>query len=210
MKTLVGQKAPVFTAPAVVNGKEIVKNFDLEQFIGRKYIILFFYPKDFTFVCPTEIIAFQEKLEEFEKLNTQVIGCSVDSEETHWAWLQTERNKGGIKGVTYPLVSDFSKTISMAYGVLGGEYTYDEEGNVIFEGEPVAYRGLFFIDKNGIIRHIVINDLPIGRSVDEALRIVKAWQYFEQHGEVCPANWKEGAKTFKPTHEDVAHYLSEK
>lgn len=210
MKTLVGQKAPVFTAPAVVNGKEIVKNFDLEQFIGRKYIILFFYPKDFTFVCPTEIIAFQEKLEEFEKLNTQVIGCSVDSEETHWAWLQTERNKGGIKGVTYPLVSDFSKTISMAYGVLGGEYTYDEEGNVIFEGEPVAYRGLFFIDKNGIIRHIVINDLPIGRSVDEALRIVKAWQYFEQHGEVCPANWKEGEKTFKPTHEDVAHYLSEK
>lgn len=210
MKTIVGSKAFLFVAPAVINGNEIVKNFDLSHYLGKKYIVLFFYPKDFTFVCPTEIIAFQEKLEEFEKLDTVVIGCSVDSEETHWAWLQTDLNKGGIKGVTYPLVSDFSKTISMAYGVLGGQYVYDDDGNVSFDGIPVAYRGLFLIDKEGIIRHSVINDLPIGRNVEEILRIVKAWQYFEKHGEVCPANWREGEKTFKPTHEDVANYLIQK
>jgi peroxiredoxin (alkyl hydroperoxide reductase subunit C) len=210
MSTLVGKKAPLFSAKAVVNGYEIVNDFSLEQFIGKKYVLFFFYPLDFTFVCPTEIIAFQEKAEEFEKRNTVVIGCSIDSDQSHWAWLQTEQNKGGIKGVKYPLVSDLSKTISMNYGVLGGEYVYDENGEMLYEGLPVAYRGLFIMDKNGIVRHQLVNDLPLGRSVDEALRVIDALQYFEEYGEVCPANWKKGEKAMKATHEGVADYLSNK
>jgi len=210
MSTLVGKKAPIFSAKAVVNGYEIVNDFSLEQFIGKKYVLFFFYPLDFTFVCPTEIIAFQEKAEEFEKRNTVVIGCSIDSDQSHWAWLQTEQNKGGIKGVKYPLVSDLSKTISMNYGVLGGEYVYDENGEMLYEGLPVAYRGLFIMDKNGIVRHQLVNDLPLGRSVDEALRVIDALQYFEEYGEVCPANWKKGEKAMKATHEGVADYLSNK
>jgi peroxiredoxin 2/4 len=210
MTTLVGKKAPVFNAKAVVNGHEIVDGFSLEQYLGEKYVIFYFYPLDFTFVCPTEIIAFQEKLEEFEKLNTVVIGCSVDSEQSHWAWLQTEQNKGGIKGVKYPLVADLDKTISMKYGVLGGEYVYNDEGEVEFEGIPVSYRGLFLIDKDGIIRHQLVNDLPLGRNVDEAIRMVEALQCFEEVGEVCPANWKKGDKTMQATHDGVADYLGKK
>lgn len=210
MTTVVGKKAPVFSAKAVVKGYEIVDNFSLEQYLDKKYVIFFFYPMDFTFVCPTEIIAFQEKLSEFEKLNTVVIGCSVDSEQSHWAWLQTEQKKGGIQGVTYPLVADLSKTISMSFGVLGGEYVYDEDGNIQFEGNPVAYRGLFLIDKQGIIRHSLINDMPLGRNVDEALRMVEALQCFEEIGEVCPANWKKGDKTMTATHDGVAGYLGRK
>jgi len=210
MATLVGKKAPIFKAKAVVNGCEIVNDFSLEQFIGKKYVIFFFYPLDFTFVCPTEILAFQEKLDAFEKLNTAVIGCSVDSDQSHWAWLQTEQNKGGIKGVKYPLVADLSKTISMAYGVLGGEYVYNDEGDVEYEGIPVAYRGLFLIDKTGVVRHELVNDLPLGRNVDEAIRMVEALQCFEEVGEVCPANWKKGEKTMAATHDGVAEYLGNK
>jgi peroxiredoxin 2/4 len=209
METLIGKKAPSFSAKAVINGSEIVDNFSLSQYLGKKDVVFFFYPLDFTFVCPTEIIAFQEKLAEFEKRNVAVVGCSVDSEYAHWAWLQTEKNKGGIKGVKFPLVADLSKSIAINYGVLAGEYDYDESGNTIFEGAPVAYRGLFLIDKNGLIRHQVINDLPLGRSVDEALRIVDALHHFEVHGEVCPANWSEGKKAMKATAEGVASYLSE-
>ncbi len=208
METLIGKKAPVFKAKAVVNGGEFVEDFSLEQFIGKKDVIFFFYPLDFTFVCPTELLAFQRKIEEFEKRNVAVVGCSVDSEFSHWAWLQTEQNNGGIKGVKYPIVADLSKTISENYGVLAGEYDYDEEGNMIFEGAPVAYRGLFLIDKNGIIRHSLINDLPLGRSVDEALRMIDALHHFEEHGEVCPADWKEGDEAMNPTADGVADYLS--
>ena len=208
METLVGKKAPVFKANAVINGGEIVEDYSLEQFIGKKEVIFFFYPLDFTFVCPTEIIAFQDKISEFEKRNVAVVGCSVDSEFSHWAWLNTEKNDGGIKGVKFPLVADLSKTIAENYGVLAGEYDFDDEGNSIFNGAPVAYRGLFLIDKNGVVRHAVINDLPLGRSVDEALRMVDALQHFEEYGEVCPANWQQGDDAMTATADGVADYLS--
>ncbi len=210
MENLIGKKAPKFVANAVINGGEITEGFSLDQYLGKKHVIFFFYPLDFTFVCPTEILAFQEKMEEFEKRNVAVVGCSVDSEFSHWAWLNTELKDGGIKGVKYPLVADLSKTIAENYGVLAGEYDYDEEGNAIFNGAPVAYRGLFLIDKDGIVRHNVINDLPLGRSIDEAIRMVDALQYFEKNGEVCPANWKPGEEAMAATHEGVAEYLAKK
>ncbi len=207
METLIGKKAPLFKAKAVVNGSEIVEGFSLEQFIGKKDVVFFFYPLDFTFVCPTELIAFQRQIDDFKKRNVEVIACSIDSEFSHWAWLNTEQNDGGIKGVKYPIVSDLDKTIAESFGVLAGEYDYDETGKMIFDGAPVAYRGLFLIDKTGIVRHAVVNDLSLGRSVDEALRIVDALHHFEEFGEVCPANWKEGDEAMKPTHEGVAEYL---
>ena len=206
--SLVGKKAPSFSSKAVVNGQEIIDGFSLEQFLGKKYVVFFFYPMDFTFVCPTEIIAFQDKLTEFEKRSVAVVGCSVDSEFSHWAWLNTEKKNGGIKGVTLPLVADFSKTIAMNYGVLAGDYDYDEDGNSTFSGAPVAYRGLFLIDKTGVVRHELINDLPLGRNVDEALRMVDALQHFEEFGEVCPANWKAGDEAMNATAEGVASYLA--
>jgi len=208
METLVGKKAPHFVAPAVINGKEIVKEFSLDQYLGKKYVIFFFYPKDFTFVCPTELHAFQEKLKEFESRNTAVVACSTDTEESHWAWLQLEKNKGGIKGVTYPIVADTTKIISMNYGTLSGEYDVDENGNLIACGPMIAFRGLFLIDRNGVVRHQIINDFPLGRNVDEAIRMVDALQFFETNGEVCPANWSKGKKGLKATHEGVAEYLS--
>src|SRR5512145_1338331 len=208
MAVLVGKKAPSFKAAAVVNGGEVVNNFSLEQYLGKKYVILYFYPADFTFVCPTEIIAFQDKLEEFEKRNVAIVGVSVDSEFSHWKWLQTEKKDGGIKGVTYPLVADSSKTISENFDVLAGSYDYDENGQAIYTGAPVAYRGLFLIDKKGIVRHQVVNDLPLGRSIDEAIRVVDALQFFEENGEVCPANWHKGDKALKPTQEGISSYLA--
>ncbi len=206
--SLVGKKAPAFKATAVVNGDDFVQNFSLEQYVGKNYVIFFFYPMDFTFVCPTEILAFQERLADFEKIGVKVVGCSVDSHQSHWAWLQTPKKKGGIEGVKYPLVADFSKTISMNYGVLAGDYDYDEEGNAVFVGSPVAFRGLFLIDKNGVVRHELVNDLPLGRNVDEALRMVKALQFIEEKGEVCPANWNEGKEGMVASHEGVAEYLA--
>ena len=180
--SLIGKKAPVFKANAVVNGNEIVEGFSLDQFIGKKDVIFFFYPLDFTFVCPTEIIAFEEKMAEFEKRNVQVVGCSVDSEFSHLAWLRTDLKDGGIKGVKYPLVADLSKTIAENYGVLAGEYDMDDNGNSVFEGAPVAYRGTFLIDKEGVVRHSVINDLPLGRNIDEAIRMVDALQKNKKNG----------------------------
>ncbi|MPQ46759.1 redoxin domain-containing protein [Marinifilum sp. N1E240] len=208
MQTLIGKKAPSFQANAVIKGNQIVEGFSLDQFVGKQEVVFFFYPLDFTFVCPTELIAFQDKLAEFEKRNVAVVGCSVDSEYSHFAWLNTERNKGGIKGVTYPLVADLSKTISENYGVLASEYDYDADGNATSTGAPVAYRGLFLIDKNGVVRHSVINDLPLGRNVDEAIRMVDALHHFEENGEVCPANWSKGEEAMQATAEGVAEYLS--
>tara|TARA_B100000809_G_scaffold215850_1_gene221233 strand:+ start:1601 stop:2233 length:633 start_codon:yes stop_codon:yes gene_type:complete len=208
MENLIGKKAPAFSADAVVNGGEFVENFSLEQYIGEKEVIFFFYPLDFTFVCPTELLAFQAKLGEFEKRGVAVVGCSVDSKFSHWAWLNTEKNDGGIKGVKYPLVSDLSKTIAENYGVLAGEYDFNDEGEATFIGAPVAFRGTFLIDKAGVIRHSVINDLPLGRSIDESLRMVDALQYFEKHGEVCPANWKEGEDAMTASTDGVAEYLA--
>lgn len=210
MSVLVGKKAPKFKSKAVVNGNEIVDGFSLEKFEGKKHVVFFFYPADFTFVCPTELLAFQEKLTEFEKRNTQVVACSVDSEFSHWKWLQTELKEGGIKGVTYPLVADLAKTISENYDVLAGSYEYTEDGDASFVGVPMSYRGLFLIDKSGIVRHQVVNDMPLGRSVDEVLRMVDALQYFEENGEVCPANWKKGDKALKATQEGISDYLGSK
>lgn len=205
---LVGKKAPVFKAAAVLNGIEIVNEFSLEQFVGKKHVVFFFYPKDFTFVCPTELWAFQEKLAEFEARNVAVVACSTDTEQSHWGWLQLEKNKGGIKGITYPIVADTNKTISSNYGVLNGEYELDEEGNLSATSELIAYRGLFLIDKAGVVQHELINNLPLGRNVDEALRIVDALQFFEENGEVCPANWSKGKQGLNATHDGVAEYLA--
>lgn len=206
--SLVTKKAPSFTASAVINGEEIVENFSLDQYVGKKHVVFFFYPKDFTFVCPTELHAFQEKLVEFEARNVQVVACSTDTEQSHWGWLQMDKKAGGIQGITYPVVADTTKTIAMNYGVLFGEYGYDEEGQMVADGPMIAFRGLFLIDKNGVVQHELINNLPLGRNVDEALRMVDALQYFEDKGEVCPANWSKGKDGMKASHEGVANYLS--
>ena len=192
MSTLVTQKAPDFVATAVMadNSFEEIK---LTNYRG-KYVVLFFYPLDFTFVCPSEILAFNRKVEEFNKKDCQLIGISVDSHFTHLAWKETEVEKGGIGNVQYPLVSDIKKEIARAYGVL--------------HDDSVALRGLFLIDKEGVVRHAVVNDLPLGRNVDEALRMLDALRFTEEHGEVCPANWHEGEEAMKPTAEGVADYLA--
>jgi len=191
--SLVTKEAPDFTAKAVMPDGSF-KDLKLSSYRG-KYVILFFYPLDFTFVCPTETIAFDAKLDEFKKRDCELIGVSIDSEYSHYAWRNTPRNKGGIGEIRYPLVSDITKNISRSYGVL-------------FQ-DSVALRGLFLIDKKGIVRHALVNDLPLGRNVDEALRILEALQHVEKYGEVCPANWSEGKKAMKPTAEGVADYLSE-
>lgn len=192
MGVLVGKPAPEFKTKAVLeNG--VVDTISLSKFKG-KYVVLFFYPLDFTFVCPTELHAFQEKLEDFEKRNAQVIGCSVDSVFCHSAWLSTPVSKGGVQGISYPLVSDINKTLARDYDVL--------------HPDGIAFRGLFLIDREGIVRHQVVNDLPLGRSVDEALRILDALIYFENHGEVCPANWNKGKKSMKPNKEGLEQYFA--
>jgi len=183
MAVLVTQSAPDFKVNAVLADGSFQDDFTLSQFRG-KYVLLFFYPLDFTFVCPTEIIAFSDRVDEFATLGVQIIGASVDSHFSHLAWRNLPRNQGGIGQVKYPLASDLNKQIARDYDVLldGG----------------VALRGTFLIDREGVVRHQVVNDLPLGRSVDEALRMVKALQYFETNGEVCPADWKEGNRTIKP------------
>lgn len=207
MSVLVGKPAPSFTAKAVANG-EIVDDFSLDQYLGEKYVILFFYPKDFTFVCPTELHAFQEALPQFEERNVAVVGCSTDTEFSHWGWLQVPKAQGGIGGVTYPLVADTNKTISHAFDVLAADYDLDEEGRLVASGELIAYRGLFLIDKNGIVQHQLVNNLPLGRSIAEAIRTVDALQHFEQHGEVCPMNWEKGRPAMSPSHLGTAAYLA--
>ena len=192
MAVLVGKQAPDFKANAVVAG-EIKADYSLSDLKG-KYVVLFFYPLDFTFVCPTELHAFQEKLAEFKKLDTQVVGVSIDSHFSHLAWANTPKAKGGIEGVQYPLVADLNKTISADYDVL-------------VDGVGIAYRGLFLIDKEGIVKHQVVNDLPLGRNIEEAIRMVSALQFFEKNGEVCPANWSEGQKSMKPTSEGLEEYF---
>ncbi|MEM9589373.1 MAG: peroxiredoxin [Planctomycetota bacterium] len=192
MSVLVQQEAPDFQAEAVMPDGQF-KQISLSDYRG-KYVLLFFWPLDFTFVCPTEIIAFSDAAAEFEALDVQILGVSVDSHFTHLAWTNTPRDQGGIGKTAYPLVADLNKQISREYDVLldGG----------------IALRGLFLIDKEGLVRHQVVNDLPLGRSVDEALRMVKALQYFETNGEVCPANWKEGSRTIKPGVDESKEFFS--
>ncbi|WP_208597714.1 peroxiredoxin [Desulfogranum mediterraneum] len=194
MKTLVTRQAPGFSATAVMADNSIKEDFTLADYQG-KYVILFFYPLDFTFVCPSEILAFNRYLENFKVKNCEVIGVSIDSQFSHLAWKNTPVNEGGIGQVRFPLVADLNKSISRRYGVLL------EEG--------IALRGTFLIDKEGVIRHAVVNDLPLGRNIAEALRMVDALQFHEEHGEVCPANWNEGDEAMTPTAEGVAKYLTD-
>ncbi|MEI6654107.1 MAG: peroxiredoxin [Verrucomicrobiota bacterium] len=193
MSTLVQKPAPDFTATAVVNGQ--FKDISLSSYRGEKYVVLYFYPLDFTFVCPTEIIAFNDKVKEFESRNAVILGISVDSHYTHLAWINTPRKLGGLGGLDYPLVSDLTKRIAADFGVLTAD-------------GAVALRGLFLIDRDGQVRHELVNDLPIGRSVDEALRVLDALQHFEAHGEVCPANWHAGDKTMKPDPQGSLEYFA--
>ncbi len=181
METLVGKKAPYFEAEAAI-GQDF-KKITLNDYKG-KYLCLFFYPLDFTFVCPTELHAFSDKMDEFKKRNCEVLACSVDSTFSHAAWLRTPKAEGGIQGVKYPILADMHKTIARSYGTL-------------LESDGIAFRGLFLIDKNGVVQHSLVNNLPLGRSVDEALRTLDAIQYHEENGEVCPANWKKGDKAMK-------------
>jgi peroxiredoxin (alkyl hydroperoxide reductase subunit C) len=193
MNQLVASSAPDFKATAVMPDNTFDENFQLSKYRG-KYVVLFFYPLDFTFVCPSEIIAFDKKLDEFKARGCEVIGASIDSQYTHWAWRNTPPEKGGIGEIGFPLIADIKKQISRDYGVL--------------LNDEVALRGLFLIDKEGVVRHAVINDLPLGRSVDETLRMIDALQHFEENGEVCPANWKKGETAMKPTADGVASYLA--
>jgi len=191
LTAFVSQKAPDFTADAYINGE--FKKISLSDYKGKK-VVLFFYPLDFTFVCPTEILAFTDRLDEFKKRNTQVIGVSVDSHFTHHAWAQVDRKDGGIKGVNYPLVADLNKNISRSYAVL-------------LEDAGIALRGLFIINKDGILKHATINHLDLGRNLDEVLRLLDAVDYTEQYGEVCPVNWKKGEKAMKPTAAGLREYM---
>ncbi len=192
--TLVTREAPDFKAEAVMPDNSF-DTLTLSQYRNKRYVVLFFYPLDFTFVCPSEIIAFDKAVKDFEKRGAQLIGVSVDSKFTHFAWKETPAKKGGIGNVQYPLVADLDKSIARAYGVL--------------LNNAVALRGLFIIDKGGTVRHALVNDLPLGRSVPEALRVLDALQFTEEHGEVCPANWQVGQQGMKPTASGVATYLSE-
>lgn len=194
MSVLVAKPAPDFTATAVMPDNSFNESFKLSSYQGKSYVVLFFWPLDFTFVCPSELIAFDHRLDKFKKKNVQVIGVSVDSHFTHLAWKNTPIDKGGIGNVQYPMVADLTRTIARDYDVL--------------VNDAVALRGSFLIDKQGIVRHQVVNDLPLGRNIDEMLRMVDALQFTEEHGEVCPAGWQEGKKGMKATAEGVAEYLA--
>ncbi|HKL48765.1 MAG TPA: peroxiredoxin [Desulfuromonadales bacterium] len=196
MSVLVSKKAPEFKAPAVMPDGVINESFSLSDYKG-KYVVLFFYPLDFTFVCPTELIAFSRRIKEFEERGVQVIGCSIDSQFTHVAWRDTPVEDGGVGAIAYPLVADVKHEICRAYDV-----EFDEGG--------VAFRGSFLIDRDGVVRHQVVNDLPLGRNVDEMLRMIDALQFTEKHGEVCPAGWNKGEEGMRPDKEGVASYLSKK
>jgi len=195
MSVLVGKKAPDFSAPAVMADGSINEDFSLDDYKG-KHIVLFFYPLDFTFVCPTELIAFSHRIAEFEKRGVQVLGCSIDSQFTHVAWRNTAVDEGGIGAVKYPLIADVKHEICRDY-------------DVEFDAAGVAFRGSFLIDKEGVVRHQVVNDLPLGRNIDEMLRMVDALQFHEEHGEVCPAGWNKGDQGMVADEKGVASYLAD-
>jgi peroxiredoxin (alkyl hydroperoxide reductase subunit C) len=194
MSHLVAKEAPDFTATAVMGNNSFNEDFTLSSLRG-KYVVLFFYPLDFTFVCPSEILAFDERLEDFKKRGAEVVAVSVDSPYTHLAWKRTAVEAGGIGPIGYPIVSDVTKSISFDYGVL-------------LEKDGVALRGLFLIDKSGIVRHALVNDLSLGRSIPEAIRMLDALRFVDEHGDVCPANWELGQEAMKPTTQGVVDYLS--
>ena len=195
ISVLVGKQAPDFTAAAVMPDNQIKDDFNLKSYLKGSYGVIFFWPLDFTFVCPSEILAHDNRVPAFAERNTKIIGVSVDSQFAHLAWKNTAVAKGGLGNVQFPMVADLNKTITRSYGILAND--------------AVALRGTFLIDKNGVVRHQLVNDLPLGRNVDEALRLVDALQFHEEYGEVCPAGWKKGEKGMKATAEGVASYLAE-
>lgn len=193
---LVTHQAPNFTANAIIEGNKIVENFKFQEYISKKNAVLFFWPMDFTFVCPSEIIAFNNRYEEFVKRNTKIVGVSIDSVFVHNQWKKTPINKGGIGNIKFPMVSDITREIQKKY-------------NIIHPILGVALRASFFIDQNGFIRHQTINDLPIGRNIDEIIRIIDAWNFHKENGEVCPAQWKKGKEGISTTESDgIAKFLS--
>ena len=196
MSVLVGKQAPDFTVPAVLADGQIVDSFSFSEATSGKYAVVFFYPLDFTFVCPSELIALDHRVDDFKNRGVEVIAVSIDSHFTHNAWRNTPVNKGGIGAVRYTMAADINHSICKDYDVetAGG----------------VAFRGTFLIDRSGVVRHQVVNDLPLGRSIDEVLRTIDALQFVEEHGEVCPANWKKGDKSLVPTQEGIASYLAQK
>ena len=194
MAVLVGKRAPSFKATAVIDGA-LEEDFSLDRYLGKKHVLFFFYPSDFSRVCPTEVLAFQDRLAEFDRRGAAVVGCSTDSHQAHLAWHAMPRAQGGIAGVEYPLVADATKTIAANYDVLGGHYDYTPEGEMTYVGSPAAYRGLFLIDRDGIVRHQLVNDRPLGRSLNEALRMIDALLHFEKNGEACPVDWEADAQS---------------
>lgn len=195
ISVLVGKPVPDFTAPAVMPDNQLQEDFNLKEYLKGSYGIIFFWPMDFTFVCPSEILAHDHRLPAFSERNTKVVGISTDSQFTHLAWKNTPVAKGGLGNIQFPMVADFTKAITRSFGILAND--------------AVALRGTFLIDREGLVRHQIVNDLPLGRNVDEALRMVDALQFHEEYGEVCPAGWKKGEKGMKATGEGVASYLAE-
>jgi peroxiredoxin (alkyl hydroperoxide reductase subunit C) len=208
--TFVGRKFPNITVKAIDSmGESFELNIVEKAVAEKKKVLLFWYPKDFTFVCPTEIHAFQEALPEFEKRNTLVIGASCDTAEVHFAWLNTPKKNGGIEGVTFPIVADSNRNLSEQLGILDGEYIDISDDTVIMKNDNVSYRATYIIDEEGTVVHEGINHMPIGRNVNEFLRIIDAYAHVQSHGEVCPANWQEGKDAMKATRTGVADYLSQ-
>ena len=207
---LVGKKFPNVTVDAISKSGENQRINILDEAVNKQTkVLLFWYPKDFTFVCPTELHAFQAALEEFKNRNTIVIGASCDTNEVHFAWLNTPKNQGGIEGVSYPLLADTHRQLANILGIVDQEFEYDEEGNEVFTGSNVTYRATYLIDEEGKIFHESVNDMPLGRNVAEYLRLIDAYTHVQKYGEVCPANWQEGKAAMNATRSATAEYLSQ-
>jgi len=207
--SLVGRQFPNVTIDAMSEmGDDLRINILEEAVNNQQKVLLFWYPKDFTFVCPTELHAFQESLEEFKKRNTIVIGASCDTNEVHFAWLNTPKDNGGIEGVTYPILADTHRQLANILGIVDQDFIYDEEGNESFTGSNVTYRATYLIDETGKIFHEAVNDMPLGRNVNEFLRLIDAYSHVQKHGEVCPANWEEGKDAMKADRNSTADYLA--
>lgn len=207
---LVGKKFPNVAVDAISSNGQNTKINILEEAVkNHQKVLLFWYPKDFTFVCPTELHAFESALAAFKSRNTMVIGASCDTAEVHFAWLNTPKNNGGIEGVSYPLLADTHRQLAELLGILDQEFDYDEEGNEIYSGSNVTYRATYLIDETGKIFHESVNDMPLGRNVDEFLRLIDAYTHTQTYGEVCPANWSEGKNAMKADRTGVAEYFSQ-
>lgn len=207
--SLVGRQFPNVTIDAMSEmGDNLRINILDEAIKNQQKVLLFWYPKDFTFVCPTELHAFQDALDEFKKRNTIVIGASCDTNEVHFAWLNTPKDNGGIEGVTYPILADTHRHLSNLLGIVDQDIDFDDEGNEIYTGSNVTYRATYLIDETGKIFHEAVNDMPLGRNVSEFLRLIDAYTHVQKHGEVCPANWEEGKDAMKADRSSTAEYLA--